>query len=90
MPHKRSRAELEARDSERLARQTVPCLTGDRSPEAILWSLEALRAVLPSLPLAWLRQALRRLRIIVSELEVLVEPVVPNGIQPGRQPFSPV
>ena len=90
MPHKRSRAEVEARDSERLARQSTPCLSGDRSPEVILWSLEALRAVLPSLPLAWLRQALRRLRIIVSELEVLVERAPPNGVEPGQLFLSPV
>ena len=44
-------------------------------PPRLLLSLEGLRGLLVALPRAWLRQALCRLRSIVRELEVLVEPV---------------
>ena len=87
MPHKRSRADLEARGSEQRARVDAPCLV-DRSPEAILWLIESVRAALPSLPLPWLRQALRRLRSIVSDLEFLVQRSEPDGVEPGRLPVS--
>ena len=83
MPHKRARADALARDTEHFARRGSPLVTGDHTPEAVLWHLEALRAVLPSMPLVWLRQALRRLRIIVSEIEVLVEMAVSNGLPVG-------
>ena len=62
MPHKRTRADAEARSAEHLARRGTPIVSGDHTPEAVLWSLEALRSVLPTLPLVWLRQALRRLK----------------------------
>ena len=74
MPHKRLRPDQEARDSAHWARRTA-VLIPEQSPEAVLLSLEGLRGVLVALPRAWLRQALCRLRGIVRELEVLVEPV---------------
>ena len=46
----------------------------DHTSEAVLSSLEWLRGILLALPRVCLRQALGRLRSIVRELEVLVEP----------------
>ena len=51
----------------------------DHTPEAVLLSLEVVRGVLLLLPRDLLKQALSRLRSIVRELAILVEPQEPNG-----------
>ena len=74
MPHKRARLDDQrARDVAYEVRH-APLVFPDHSPEAALLSLETLRAVLVLLPRDFLKQALLRLRTIVRELSVLVEP----------------
>ena len=74
MPHKRARLEDQrARDAAHEARR-APVVVTDHTREAALLSLEVLRGVLVVLPRDFLKQALSRLRSIVRELSVLVEP----------------
>ena len=75
MPHKRSREQACARETGHEAPRTPsPVPVADPSPAAILWGLETLRATLIGLSRAWLRLALLRMRQIVAEIEILVDP----------------
>ena len=86
MPHKRRAEDQRARDAAHDAGR-APVVLVDHTPEAALHSLEVVWGVLLLLPRDWLKQALARLRAIVRELSVLVEPQEPNG-QPSR--YDPV
>ena len=79
MPHKRARVEDQrARDASHEARR-APVVITDHTPEAALLSLEVVRGVLLLLPRDALKQALSRMRSIVCELAILVEPQESNG-----------
>ena len=95
MPHKRARTEgcLHAREAAHDVRR-LPLVLADHSPEAALLSLETLRGILLLLPRDWLKQALLRLRSIVRELSVLVEPqyvgVSSDAASSSEPVFDPV
>ena len=84
MPHKRARLEDQrARDAAHEARR-APVVVTDHTPEAALLSLEVMRGVPVLLPRDFLKQALLRLRSIVRELSVLVEPKTCRRLHPRR------
>ena len=95
MPHKRARVEDQrARDAAHEARR-APVVITDHTPEAALLSLEVLWGVPLLLPRDFLKQALSRLRSIVRELSILVEPQEHVGVASldasnGQSHFDPV
>ena len=74
MPHKRRREEALAREEGHQARRSAPPAVTGQTPQASLWSLEVLRAVWITLDRHWLRQAALRLRSILAEIDILLEP----------------
>ena len=76
MPHKRSRASHESRivgGQAWISSQGEPSPSVHLEPSAVLFSLESVRSALLTLSIPWLKQAARRLRQILQDIEKVIE-----------------